>query len=374
MTELRVTGREDAYPLFFEVEKEYEEYLTPEVSDGPLVGCLLWAMERGMDIVCEGAVSDRLYHQLTEYMIPTISQNIKSYHAIQIHAPLSNLKWEGGAVGTGLSCGVDSFYTTMKKRSYEDGCRQKLTHLCFFNSGQMGIFGGERARNVFRERAKRFRGVAEEIGCGFFTCDTNLSEFLMQNYIKGTLFRLFANLLIVQKLFSLYYVSSSYPVNEFHFTDHDPAYYELFVNACLSTDSVRFEDVGGETTRMGKLEYLKQFDIVKRELNTCVSDVTNCTRCNKCRRTMLNLYALGILDEFSAVYDVEWFKKNKGKMRRWAVLNFWRTDQKELNRALRKAGKLHFRDYIGAVFALPFWFFPLAKRKIALLRKIKKSK
>ena len=90
--------------MFLEVEQRFQKFLTYEVLDSQVVCVLLYAMEHEMDIVCKGNLSERLYRQLTEYVIPAISRNIRKYKRISIKCEgLTNEKFGGENVGTGLS-------------------------------------------------------------------------------------------------------------------------------------------------------------------------------------------------------------------------------------------------------------------------------
>lgn len=361
------------YDLYFEVESKYEQYLVTEVSDACVVCLLLYAMENKYDLICDGAVSERLLYQLNEYLIPAISSNIGCYHKISIAAKSKDIHFDGKAVGTGLSCGVDSFYSVLKNLEHNDDSALRITHLCFFNAGATGMFGGEHARRVYRDRSNRFRKVASELKCSYLECDSNMNEFLHQEHEKTHVFRTLCIPLALQKLFSVYYFSSSYKYSEFKFSDFDPAYYEILILPNISNQNVRFVEVGGETTRQGKVQYISNFDITYKELNACIDGVENCHTCRKCRRTMLNLYISNRLDLYNKVFDVEWFKKNKHYMFRWALMNFWRVDMAEIIRELIMRKDITLLDYVEALLCFPIEFgkqvlgkikFIVAKRKI----------
>lgn len=352
------------YPLYFEVDSKYEQYLTDELSDSCLVCVLLYAMEKGLNIKCEGEISERLYNQLKNYLIPAISKNIKRYKNIEIIAKVSNIEFKGNAVGTGLSCGVDSFYSVLKNLEPDKNNKYRLTHLCFFNAGATGMFGGEEARKTYQERMRRFSKVAEELNCEFFTCDSNMNEFLKQEHEMTHVFRTLSIPLAMQKMFNLYYFSSSYEYSEFKFTDFDPSYYDILTMPNLSNQNIRFELVGGETTRLGKVEYISKYDITQRELNVCIGEVENCGKCRKCRRTMLDLYLIDKLKDYKDVFDIDEFYKNKRKIFWWAIRNKWRVDMPEIVRELRKKHEISIIDYIIAFLTFPFYACELVYSKI----------
>ena len=352
------------YKMYFEVEQRFEKYLTYEVSDACLVCILLYAMEHNKNIRCEGKVSYRLLYQLENYLIPAISKNIKRYNKIKVFADVIDINFNSTSIGTGLSCGVDSFYSILKglERNQIEG--NKITHLCFFNAGSQGMFGGEKAREIFLARANKFKKVAEELKCDFLICDSNMNEFLMQEHEMTHVFRTLAIPLALQKLFKLYYFSSSYEYKEFKFTDFDPSYYDILTIPNLSNDTIRFELCGGETTRLGKIEYISQFDITYNYLNVCIDGVENCGKCRKCKRTILDLYLVDKLDNYSKVFDLNDFKSHKHKWFRWAIQNRWRVDMPEIVQQLNKKHEINIIDYIIAYITLPIYVFSLIRSKL----------
>ena len=341
------------YSLFYQVDNEYKEFLTYEVADSCIVCLLLYAMQHGFDIVSKVPISERLHKQLTEYLIPAISRNIKIYHQIDIKADKVNFFFNSDAVGAGLSCGVDSFYSILKNLKHGQESELNITHLCFFNAGATGMFGGEEARCIFEERGKSFRNVADKIGCKFLICDSNMNEFLHQEHEMTHTFRTLSIPLALQKLFHLYYFASSYEYNCFKFSSFDTSYYDILTLPNLSNQNIRFELVGGETTRQGKVSYISEFPVTYNALNVCINGITNCCTCRKCRRTMLNLYLAGKLDKYESVFNVNWFYANKRKLIRWALMNFWRVDLPEIIRLLRIRKEINATDYIISAVQFP---------------------
>lgn len=303
------TGTETA--LWYEVASEYAEYLCPERSDGIVVNLLLYAMERKYDIECEAAMSEQLYYQLTEQLIPSIARNIKKYHTIQISAPLdSNPLPSAKAVGASISGGVDSFYTVLRHVNRKESTFN-VTHLAFFNAGASGAEGGDVARQTYKERIEWIRDVADQLGKKMVCVDTNLNEFLRQEHESSHTFRTLAIPLVLQKLFCKYYFASGLGYENFSFSVADTAHYDLLNTRCLSTENLTFYSSGGEATRTDKIKFISDFPITYPKLNVCIAEAVNCNRCDKCRRTMLALYAIGRLDRYSEAFDVEYFKKHK---------------------------------------------------------------
>ena len=351
------------YELYYEVSSEYENYLVDELSDAAVVCLLLYAMERGMDIECEGAISERLEYQLNHYLIPAISQNIKRYKNISIIAKTQIIYFQGTAVGTGLSCGVDSFYSVLKGLDHEKNSPLRLTHCCYFNAESTGFWGGESARDLYEKRKNRFANVSKELGCEFLSCDSNMTEFLLQENEMSHVFRTLSIPIAMQKLFRTYYFASSYPFRDFKFTDFDPSYYDILTLPMLSNNNIRFELVGAETSRLGKCIYLSNKEITFHNLHVCITDEYNCGYCRKCLRTMLDLYLVGSLDNYAEVFDIEKFKRNINRIIIWALLNFWRVDMPEIVEMLLKQHYANIFHVILAIIVSPFYYIKIVIKK-----------
>lgn len=116
----------------------------------------------------------------------------------------------------------------------------------------------------------------------------------------------------MQKLFGVFLNSAGYEFQRFSFVPENSAYYELFVLGNLETDNTVFYSSGGQVTRMQKLEELSEFPLAQKYLHPCIyAGDTNCGKCGKCIRTLGALYALGTLDRFAAVFDLDAFEQNK---------------------------------------------------------------
>ena len=356
--------------IWYEVDSEYEPFLCDDRIDGIVVNILLYCMEHELDIVSECPISERLYYQLTNYLIPSISNNIKKYHFIKIKAPLCSTPFSSAkAVGTGLSGGIDSFYSIAKHISC-DTPSFKLTHLTFFNAGASGNYGGDVARQLYSDRIAYVENFAKEQNLKLVTVDTNINEFLHQLHSHTHTFRALAIPLILQKLFSVYYYSSGCSFSGFRFY-YEPAYYDLLNLPCLSLDNITFYSCGGETTgRLEKVKAVSEYEPSYKYLNVCVSESSNCGHCEKCIRTLLELYVLGKLELYSDVFDTEYFYKNLKKHYAFMLSRRKNAAYKELIAEFKKRKmKIPLSSYISA-------FFIRADRKIKdnkLVRRIFKK-
>ncbi|MDY2726928.1 MAG: hypothetical protein SOV36_08940, partial [Anaerostipes faecalis] len=69
--------------LWFSVNSLQEEYLSLGRADPFLMLVLPLAMRGGHEIICEDYLSERLYYQLSNYLIPTLSATGNFYFPVK---------------------------------------------------------------------------------------------------------------------------------------------------------------------------------------------------------------------------------------------------------------------------------------------------
>lgn len=338
------------YEMYFEVDSEYEEFLCFERADAFLVGLLPYAMNHSHTIESEGVISEKLYYQITSILIPSLSKYISNNKFIKIYTNLDcNVLPNQNAVGTGLSAGVDSFHTIFSNLNKET-VNYNITHLTFFNVGSHGSNGGGRARELYQNRMKKVKEFADEYNFEFIAVDSNISELLNMSFVKTHTFRSFSAALSLQKLFSKYYYSSGFPLDEFAFSEKSTAYYDLLNVHTLSTENISFYSTGATESRLEKVDYITTYKPTYKYLNVCFRNGTNCGRCEKCIRTMLELYALNKLDFYSSVFDIAEFNKSIHSRMGFMLANKNNTNYKEIIHKLRQNKKpITLRAYIYCI-------------------------
>lgn len=300
--------------FYFEVPKEYGKYLCTEVSDAFLVGLLNYAFSTGQDIKVEGEVSERLLYQLETYFLKTLPVvRNKYYKKINIDAKKHIGKIENiGAVGTSASGGVDSFYSIVKHIGGEFE-HYNLTHLLIAN--QFNYYKSENeTREKFQYLIEDIKAIPQNYGLKLIPIYTNHSDFLFDGFVQEYSLRICSYSLALQKLFSVYYVSSGVPFREFDFANHDSDGFDIFNLALLTTDSLTFYSSGGELIRTQKLSFIADDQFIQNNLKVCNdNNRKNCSKCEKCMRTMLSLDIVGKLDMFSSVFDLERYRRQKNQ-------------------------------------------------------------
>jgi hypothetical protein len=306
---------------WYEVEKDYGEYLVSERCDSFLVAALPWALKNGESILINSAISEKLYFQIKNLLLPTVIERVDIYKKIdliRIEKPYVDITC-GNAIGMGISCGVDSLYTYFKMNNI---CSKfNLSHLTYFNVGShRDEYHGEKARKLFQKRIVNARQFAEEENKAFVTVDSNIGDIFPIEHIYSHAYRSVSAVMALQKLFHVYYYSAGYEFNEFDIKEYDPAAWQIFLLPLLSTEELTFYSIGEEASRLEKIEFFSHHHRARMHLDVCQAQYPNCTICEKCRRTICELWALDKLELYADAFDLKLVKKNE-KEQQILVLN-----------------------------------------------------
>lgn len=310
--------------LWYEVDREYERYLCYERSDAILVAVLHYAFRKGHDITCIAPVSGELFYNLTEYLIPTLCKTAPTFHHPQIIAKIASEYLENeGAVGTGISCGVDSFHAITRHWQPQDNKKPKLTHVQIFDVGTFNLSSPHIYRDydvllLKKETYRRAREVSFHLNLPLIEAKSNiLGTFTVGNH--WTFATTYA-ILCMQKLWKTYLFASSYPYSRFSLENHaenDSSYYDLLSMNYFSTSRLRIYSEGGEVDRVEKTLRIVDFPLAQKYLLVCWMTPYNCGVCGKCRRTMLTLDMFDKLENFKEIFPVDYYKNNLNSYFDW---------------------------------------------------------
>ena len=299
--------------LWYEVDSKYEKYLLSERSDAFLV-CLLWyAMRSGRDIVCTTPVTEELLYNIETLIIPTLAKfSTSKLYPTKIHCATESkhLANTGDAVGTGLSCGIDSFHAIMNHLDPKQ-ISMKLTHLCIFNTSVS--YPGGMGSSVNDIQVKRFelaRKAAKELKLPLIEVDTNLASSILTNHADSNTFMNFSVVFALKKLWKTYYYGSTYNISMFS-AGNGSGFNDLLLAYCCSDSDMRIYIEGIEKTRPEKVADVSEFLVARKYLRVCARTNNNCNVCSQCRRTMIELEMAGKLENFRDVFDVDYFLEHR---------------------------------------------------------------
>lgn len=304
----------------YSVEKKYQDYLTRERSDAFVVALLYYAMVKGYDITWNVPCDEKLIFQLKTFFIPVYAKQLPFMNTINLSGPVINENInQFNGVATGFSNGVDSCYT-IKKYTEDVTDNFKLTHLIFTNWFLTEYSDDNRADfmatylSILPEQAKK---LALEFIFVDFDLDENFSIGHMKDSERGIIqdvglftLKYCSIALALQKLISVYYFSGAVSPGDFSFKTDDMAYHDIFTLPLVSS-TIQFYSSGMEVTRYEKAKYIADWKYAQDNLQVCtlVNDC-NCGKCEKCIRTMGELYACGKLENFTKRFPVEDFEKH----------------------------------------------------------------
>jgi len=292
--------------LWSETDEVYRQFLMVERSDAFLCAILPFAMRAGKDIFCEAPVSEQFLHNLNEILIPQLCTHDRRLYKTEIIASGdSSPMFCGNGVATGMSCGVDSFYTVnlYKESKFKS---MNLTHLYCGNY----LYGND---GPIYERAE---AAAKDLGLPLIRTSTNINETLRLPHLYTHFFKTMFGVLSLRKLFRIYYYSSAEDFSHFQLKDNsvrDTAQFELLLLYVFGCYDFQVITGGGKSDRVEKTKAISSLLTANKYLNVCLypnKDI-NCGKCAKCMRTLLMLDCLESLDNFKNVFDIEAYKKNR---------------------------------------------------------------
>lgn len=335
--------------LFFESAKDNLQYLCDDTADGFLLGLLVVALKGHSDITVESPVSERLLYGLTTFLIPALVKMNPEFQRITIDSRYMVNKKSNQlhGVATGISCGVDSFYTVLKHIGSDVPDSYRLTHLALFNAGNFG-WQYEPSWREFQKQIQYVQPACDSLKLPLLWLNSNLMEFVSFPFEQVHTFCNIASALILQNLIQTYYYSSGHSIGEFKLSFSDSSHYDLINEIALKTENFEMVSFGGLVSRFEKTKYIADFTSVTKNLNVCVNsekarkefNKINCSKCYKCIRTMTNLDVLGKLEKYDEVFDLATYYNKKYKY--WAYLRYiqWRAKDEFAADIISNASKL----------------------------------
>ena len=311
---------------YYSTGPEYGKYLCHDVADAFVIGLLLPALQSNQDIIVNAPLSEKLYYNLCNTVIYTLSKAFGYKEIKIIPEKIIQMTVDSFAVGTGCSLGVDSFSTILQLTSDDCPPAYKLTHLTFFNVGSHGEKEIEKVTESYNKDLVQINAFANEIKLPLISLESNLAIFYSAytfDFNQCGLVRNMSMVLSMQKLFARYIYSSGYPVSEIQLSGLDLAKMEAMLLPALSTESTELIVGGPNLSRTAKAKLIVDNPLVQKYLYVCCKDLVvnnnlyygpwvnitnsqkrNCSGCDKCLRTMLILDSLGKLGQYDELFEI----------------------------------------------------------------------
>lgn len=303
------------------VSENFRDDVVTDRIDAFVWGFIFFAMCKGYDIESNLPISEELYYNLEYHFIDGMSKVNDSLHRIHIKAPLcAPVSNSREIVSTGISCGVDSLYTIAQHTEVPKN--HQLNTMAFFNAGSsFNPENKELDSPLLTDRVKNAKDFSKDQGYKFLYVESNIHllihKYLGYSHVENNTYMALFCVYHLQNKIRYYYYSSGYSYSEFtilrsgHNAELDSEHYDLLILQMASINGMKFLSTGGNLNRFKKTRKVANYEPSYRYLNVCVNKPQNDSTCFKCVRTMLTLDALGVLEKYSAVFDVDYYKKNR---------------------------------------------------------------
>ncbi|MBI9043699.1 MAG: hypothetical protein JEZ06_04390 [Anaerolineaceae bacterium] len=285
--------------LWYKLPAKYEEFISLQ-SDAFLVAGLATAMHFGENIKVHGNVSPRLEYNLEEYMFtmkylfPGVFQDITIEYD-----QINSLDAQPQGIGIAFSSGVDSLFTLEKHVQAEHKTTEnQITHAIFIH--HFDLLSSENPK--FEVLLKQYQSMLKDLHIELIPIKTNQVHFILPwlqyNRFHSTI--LASTAMLLGKLFRSFIISSSW---DYHQIEKHKILSNPLSDRLLSTEKLNIIHFGADYKRTEKIKALQNWEIAHNYLRVCAEPLSNlelgnCSRCEKCMRTMLPIHALGKSEQF----------------------------------------------------------------------------
>lgn len=295
--------------IFIETETAFAESIHPN-PHAFAVGCIIPALyfgERRLSL--EEAICPRLKEGLETVMALMHHWTAGAFEPLTLDAPLTRGALQAGKsrhAAIFLSGGIDSLAALKRIIDHyapTHPARPKDALLVHgFDIG--GVVERGAKHPVFQRAKAAMAPVAAAAGLSLIPVYTNIRHLCDQrdlwlNQFFGAVLAAGAHAL--SRRIDLAWLASSYDIPHLHPCGSHPLLDPEYGSSDLQ---IRHRDIG--LSRMQKLRIVAGWEVAWHHFRVCLANVPdrlNCGRCEKCVRTMLELEALGLLDQTRAFED-----------------------------------------------------------------------
>lgn len=322
--------------LWFAAECDDDSALEIDEPNWAAVSLIYPAMGLGQDLVIDAKISPRLLYNLNndfQHMMRTFNPNLQH---IKVIADTDALKTHAGDVTrhaiTGFSGGVDSSATYALYSGDEVPESMRINALSIYDVGALGKTpknpSFEHLQPHF-DNLKRFCDAQEITALGI---SSNLKQVLHSvrkvhpdiAILPATVsLRNIAATMAMQSRVKLYYPSGNSGYSDVQVKKAESTEcFEPVLGGVLSTETLLCQAGGAGLDRSDKIKLIASAGFAQSGLNVCVGDkeqrsgsnFLNCGKCWKCVDTQFEADGMGVLENFSDVFDVTYFLENRDEI------------------------------------------------------------
>ena len=309
--------------MWVAVEEKNGDMLADNVYDPFVLVPVILGMYYKQDVHIDGNISPRLFHNMKHYLM-NIFDRFSDYTSpvkftVKGFDTVNNAQ-KGNLIGTGISCGVDSLVTIYDNYINESDPNFKINSLFFVNCGTHGDFEDDASHKKYWDRVALNKTGADDLGLPMYLINSNYHAFTHKiGEQKIGYLAIYSCVLSLQKYIRRYITSSNLnydEIAEFNRLSRDfdiAEYGESFMPHLISTECFELVIDGCQYSRAEKTERISDWEFAQKHLNVCVPSVDkghNCSCCNKCMWTLIPLEAMGKLEKFNKVFNLDVYHKN----------------------------------------------------------------
>ena len=265
------------------------EHIATRPANSLLVAFLPVAMKVKCNIKIDGEISEQLYLQMNTYQ-DIMTKWYPELVKVQIQANKISKNIITKEKKKVISCftgGVDAFYTLIKN-SYE------INDLLYVWGFDIPLT----EKTFYTQVKNHLSSVSEKFNKEIIFVKTNLGFEVTNKYASWGDYCYGAAIASVVLFMSNNYKLCFMPsCNDYSVLV--PRGSHILINNLWGCDGIQFVYDGAESSRIEKVNYIADNEIVQKNLRVCYSthDIYNCCECEKCTRTMASLEALNKLDK-----------------------------------------------------------------------------
>lgn len=312
--------------LWFSVRR-HDDRLYTLSSDPFLIAMVPIAMRLRENLSVDGPVSTKLAFGIQQYQnflsdwFPTFFQPIHiEYQQLTLNQPHATHTPQGA--GCCFSGGVDAFYTLLKHAPNQEPLEDyRITHALMINGFDQ--FNDFEPNGSSQRMYDIYQPILEKWQITLLLLDSNLKKFRSAVFRESELVLSLSSPLsacahVCQTRFNKLYIAGHGTCSNLGVWGSHPA-----LDHYLSSDHMQILHETDSNHRSAKIASIIKHEVVKKNLRVCFGPltfdqknnrVTNCGRCEKCIRTIVALYLLGIIDEcetFSSRQPIEYYQSPK---------------------------------------------------------------
>lgn len=315
--------------IWFEVEAPEEILDKIQLRPEPfLIALLVPCMERGVDLFIDAPIENEQLVKTNDYVCPLLASMFVGRRMVQVSASSvverQSVARQSGSL-TGMSCGIDSFFTLSRSLAPDFPVYLRVKYLVFHDVGASGQ--GGRDGSIFTDRFWRAEKVANQFNLPIIKVLSNLSKIYQTGFVPTHTLRNAAAAAVLQDIAGSYLYSSTFGYSGIHGgATWDSATADPVILPNLSTRNFEMISSGAGLSRLDKTLMYMESPFCLDSLDICTSPNSgrfqNCGRCGKCGRFLLLAEARGELETYAPVFDLDRYWSSRwrivARMTQWA--------------------------------------------------------